>query len=112
MSVSGDDDDRPHRSARVARVARLVVTLVSLALVAGTSIGCYSVPAGKAETAHVHGEVSDVANDVARLRREIEALKRSMATSTREARGPRDGQKAGRAPRTTRTPRKVAPKKR
>lgn len=66
----------------------------------------------EAETAHVHGEVSDVANDVARLRREIEALKRSMATSTREARGPRDGQKAGRAPRTTRTPRKVAPKKR
>lgn len=53
MSVSGDDDDRPHRSARVARVARLVVTLVSLALVAGTSIGCYSVPAGKSTIAKV-----------------------------------------------------------
>jgi polyhydroxyalkanoate synthesis repressor PhaR len=66
----------------------------------------------EAETAHVHGEVSDVADDVARLRREIEALKRSMATSTRETRGARDGQKSGRAPRATRTPRKVAPKKR
>jgi polyhydroxyalkanoate synthesis repressor PhaR len=67
----------------------------------------------EAETAHVHGEVSDVADDVARLRREIEALKRSMATSTRETRGPRDGAKAGRAPRATRkVAPKVAPKKR
>ncbi len=32
----------------------------------------------EAETAQVHGEVVDVADDVARLRREIEALKRSL----------------------------------
>jgi polyhydroxyalkanoate synthesis repressor PhaR len=32
----------------------------------------------EAETAHVHNEVSNVADDVARLRREIEALKQSM----------------------------------
>ena len=32
----------------------------------------------EAETAHMHGEVVDVADDVARLRREIEALKLSM----------------------------------
>ncbi|HSO35888.1 MAG TPA: hypothetical protein VLT33_25335, partial [Labilithrix sp.] len=32
----------------------------------------------EAETAQVHGQVVDVADDVARLRREIEALKRSM----------------------------------
>jgi polyhydroxyalkanoate synthesis repressor PhaR len=36
-----------------------------------------------AETAHVHGEVSDMADDVARLRRELEALKRSMNTESR-----------------------------
>jgi polyhydroxyalkanoate synthesis repressor PhaR len=66
----------------------------------------------EAETAHVHGEVSDVADDVARLRREIEALKRSMVSSGRESRGPRDGAKAARAPRTARSARKVAPKKR
>jgi polyhydroxyalkanoate synthesis repressor PhaR len=59
----------------------------------------------EAETAQVHGEVSGVVDDVARLRLEIEALKRSMATATRETRGP----KAGRASRPSR---KVAPKKR
>jgi len=32
----------------------------------------------EAETAHVSGQVTDVADDVARLRREIEALKRSI----------------------------------
>jgi polyhydroxyalkanoate synthesis repressor PhaR len=66
----------------------------------------------EAETAHVHGEVSDVADDVARLRREIEALKRSMATSGRESRGSREGTKAARAPRAARSARKVAAKKR
>jgi hypothetical protein len=66
----------------------------------------------EAETAHVHGEVSDVADDVARLRREIEALKRSMAGSGRDGRSARDGAKAARAPRSPRSARKVAPKKR
>ena len=66
----------------------------------------------EAETAQVHGEVSDVADDVARLRREIEALKRSMATSGRETRGPRDGAKTARAPRAARSARKVVAKKR
>jgi hypothetical protein len=66
----------------------------------------------EAETAHVHGEVSDVADDVARLRREIEALKRSMANGGRDNRAPRDGAKTARAPRTARSARKVAPKKR
>jgi len=32
----------------------------------------------EAESVQVHGQVADVADDVARLRREIEALKRSM----------------------------------
>jgi polyhydroxyalkanoate synthesis repressor PhaR len=66
----------------------------------------------EAETAHVHGEVSDVADDVARLRREIEALKRSMANGGRDNRAPRDGAKTARAPRAARSARKVAPKKR
>jgi hypothetical protein len=66
----------------------------------------------EAETAQVHGEVSDVADDVARLRREIEALKRSMATSGRDGRAPRDGAKTARAPRAAHSARKVAPKKR
>jgi hypothetical protein len=68
----------------------------------------------EAETAHVHGEVSDVADDVARLRREIEALKRSMANGngSRENRAPRDGAKTARAPRAARSARKLAPKKR
>ena len=66
----------------------------------------------EAETAQVHGEVSDVADDVARLRREIEALKRSMATSARDGRTPRDGAKTARAPRTARSARKAPPKKR
>lgn len=34
----------------------------------------------EAETAHMHGEVVDVADDVARLRRELEVLKRSVAS--------------------------------
>jgi polyhydroxyalkanoate synthesis repressor PhaR len=66
----------------------------------------------EAETAHVHGEVSDVADDVARLRREIEALKRSMAGGGRESRPPRDGAKTARAPRTAKSARKAPPKKR
>jgi polyhydroxyalkanoate synthesis repressor PhaR len=67
----------------------------------------------EAETAHVHGEVSDVADDVARLRREIEALKRSMANGGgRENRAPRDGAKTARAPRAAHSARKQAPKKR
>jgi polyhydroxyalkanoate synthesis repressor PhaR len=63
----------------------------------------------EAETSQVHGEVAGVADDVARLRREIEALKRSMATAGREARAPRDAAKSARSPRA---PRKVAAKKR
>jgi polyhydroxyalkanoate synthesis repressor PhaR len=66
----------------------------------------------EAETAHVHGEVSDVADDVARLRREIEALKRSMAGGGRDTRPPRDGAKTARAPRSPKSARKVATKKR
>jgi polyhydroxyalkanoate synthesis repressor PhaR len=67
----------------------------------------------EAETAHVHGEVSDVADDVARLRREIEALKRSMASSGRESRGVRsDGAKTARAPRSPQSARKKSAKKR
>lgn len=67
----------------------------------------------EAETAHVHGEVSNVADDVARLRREIEALKRSMASSGgRDTRPTRDGGKTARAPRSARSARKTAPKKR
>lgn len=66
----------------------------------------------EAETAHVHGEVSDVADDVARLRREIEALKRSMMTSGRDNRGQSNGAKAARAPRTARPARKATAKKR
>jgi polyhydroxyalkanoate synthesis repressor PhaR len=66
----------------------------------------------EAETAHVHGEVSDVADDVAKLRREIEALKRSMANGGRDTRGPRDGAKTARAPRTAQSARKKSPKKR
>ena len=56
----------------------------------------------EAETAQVHGEVSGVADDVAHLRREIEALKRSMA----------GGAKAARAARSTRPARKSTAKKR
>lgn len=56
----------------------------------------------EAESAHVHGEVSDVADDVARLRREIEALKRSMA----------GGAKPARVSKTPRTARKTSIKKR
>ena len=37
----------------------------------------------EAETAHMHGEVTGVADDVALLRREIEALKRSMNGAAR-----------------------------
>ena len=66
----------------------------------------------EAETALVHGEVSDVADDVARLRREIEALKRSMAHGGRDNRASRDGAKTARAPRAARSARKVSPKKR
>jgi polyhydroxyalkanoate synthesis repressor PhaR len=66
----------------------------------------------EAETAHVHGEVSDVADDVARLRREIEALKRSMATSNRESRPRSDGAKTARAPRSPQSARKKTAKKR
>jgi polyhydroxyalkanoate synthesis repressor PhaR len=66
----------------------------------------------EAETAHVHGEVSDVADDVARLRREIEALKRSMANGGRDNRTARDGAKTARAPRAARSARKEAAKKR
>jgi len=66
----------------------------------------------EAETAHVHGEVSDVADDVARLRREIEALKRSMANGARDNRPARDGAKTARAPRAARSARKEAAKKR
>ncbi len=66
----------------------------------------------EAETAHVHGEVSDVADDVARLRREIEALKRSMANGGRDNRPARDGAKTARAPRAARSARKEAAKKR
>lgn len=66
----------------------------------------------EAETAHVHGEVSDVADDVARLRREIEALKRLMAGGGRPTGSARDGAKVARAPRTAKSARKVAPKKR
>ena len=66
----------------------------------------------EAETAHVHGEVADVADDVARLRREVEALKRSMAGGGRDTRAARDGAKTARAPRTAKSARKVAPKKR
>jgi hypothetical protein len=40
----------------------------------------------EAETAHVHGHVTDVADDVARLRRELEALKRSMSAPARARR--------------------------
>jgi hypothetical protein len=56
----------------------------------------------EAETAQVHGEVSGVMDDVARLRLEIEALKRSMAG-------------AGRAPkpaRASKPARKTSAKKR
>jgi hypothetical protein len=53
----------------------------------------------EAETAQVHGEVSGVVDDVARLRLEIEALKRSMAS-------------AGRASKPARAPRKSPSKKR
>jgi polyhydroxyalkanoate synthesis repressor PhaR len=60
----------------------------------------------EAETAQVHGEVEGVADDVARLRREIEELKRSMASSIR---APQDGAKATRARARSRKP---APKKR
>ena len=61
----------------------------------------------EAETAHVHGEVSGVADDVARLRREIEALKRSVATSARESRARADGAKtASRAPARKKTAKK------
>ncbi len=60
----------------------------------------------EAESAHVHGEVSDVADDVARLRREIEALKRSMAGGGRGGgRSATDAAKPARASRTTRTAR-------
>jgi polyhydroxyalkanoate synthesis repressor PhaR len=53
----------------------------------------------QSETAQVHGEVTGVADDVARLRLEIEALKRSMAGATR-------------ASKPARSPRKTAAKKR
>ena len=59
----------------------------------------------EAETAQVHGEVSGVVDDVARLRLEIEALKRSMASATRDSR-------AAKPARAARAPRKNAPKKR
>lgn len=52
----------------------------------------------EAETAQVHGEVSGVVDDVARLRLELEALKRSLATSAR-------------APKPARAPRKTAKKR-
>jgi len=45
------------------------------------------------ETAHVHGQVVDVADDVARLRLEIEALKRSMISAPRPKK--RAAKKAG-----------------
>lgn len=56
----------------------------------------------EAESAHVHGEVSDVADDVARLRREIEALKRSMVSAA----------KPTRVSKNSRTTRKATTKKR
>jgi polyhydroxyalkanoate synthesis repressor PhaR len=56
----------------------------------------------EAETAQVHGHVVDVADDVARLRRELEDLKRSMTAPAR----------ATRAPRLARPGRKALPKKR
>jgi polyhydroxyalkanoate synthesis repressor PhaR len=77
----------------------------------------------EAETAHVHGEVSSVADDVARLRRELEALKLSMGTapprpdgdaasSAREPRPPRLGAKAARGTLAARLHRKLPAKKR
>ncbi len=56
----------------------------------------------EAETAQVHGEVSGVVDDVARLRLEIEALKRSMAGVGR----------APKAARASKPARKSTPKKR
>jgi hypothetical protein len=47
----------------------------------------------EAETAQVHGEVSGVVDDVARLRLEIEALKRSMAGAGRASKGARPARK-------------------
>jgi len=47
----------------------------------------------EAETAQVHGEVSGVVDDVARLRLEIEALKRSMASAGRASKPARGAKK-------------------
>lgn len=58
----------------------------------------------EAETAQVHGEVSDVADDVARLRRELEALKKSISG--------RDGARPARATKGARGARKTPAKKR
>lgn len=66
----------------------------------------------EAETAHVHGEVSGVADDVARLRREIEALKRSMAGAAREPRAPRARSKPSKSPKTPKVAKKAPAKKR
>lgn len=70
----------------------------------------------EAETAHVHGEVSDVADDVARLRREIEALKRTMveglAGGGREPRAASHGARPSRGAKGARSPRKAPAKKR
>lgn len=52
----------------------------------------------EAETAQVHGEVSGVVDDVARLRLEIEALKRSMAGAARASRPARASKPARKSP--------------